>query len=190
MDLPTTIQVAKDLSLIGLGVSGAIVAWIGLTAWKRRLKGTDRYKLALKAIRAIYEVRDQVRSCKSRLWSSVEADDRKRSEGESQEERQHLDLLHLYFKRLDRVLASMSDLDTIRLELLAMFGEEAEDWILPFRSVVRGIHADAAVYFMLPWYDRSTPEGMKYHNKLFGEPPVELDEAINAAERVLRRYIK
>lgn len=189
MDCATRVQVAKDLALIAFGVSGAIVAWIGLTTWKRQLKGTDKYKFALKAMRAIYEVRDQVRSCKSRLWGSADPDDRERSEAETHEERRHLDQLHLYAKRLDRVFAAMSDLDTIRLELLAMFGEEAEDLIRPFRGVVVGIRSDAAVYFMLPWYERGTPEGLMYHNKLFGDEPTELVEAISAAERFFRRYI-
>ena len=54
------VGIVKDLLVAGAAVAAAIMAWKGLTTWRRELHGKAKHEVARQMLRATYKVRDAV----------------------------------------------------------------------------------------------------------------------------------
>ncbi len=55
----------RDLLLVVPAWTGAVVAILGLNAWRRQLRGKDDYELARRLLRATYRYRDSLRRART-----------------------------------------------------------------------------------------------------------------------------
>src|SRR4051794_30797021 len=69
------LPVIKDCVTIIATVTGASVALIGLSAWKRQLRGKENYDLARRLLRAAYSARDAIAMIRSPLITGGEFDE-------------------------------------------------------------------------------------------------------------------
>ncbi len=122
-------SLTKDVFSI-VGTIGALVLGaIGLTAWKRQLKGTSEYELARKAILLTYEIQQLIQSVRDPLLQlnkeEVEA-------GRRLEEEQRI-----YNNRMQELFLKWAKLQTIRLETKVIWSDEAHD---SFNEIEQRIH--------------------------------------------------
>ena len=59
------LSVVSQLILTVSAVTGAVVAVAGLTTWRKQLRGRTEYDLARKLLRAVLQVRDEIRFVRS-----------------------------------------------------------------------------------------------------------------------------
>jgi hypothetical protein len=125
-----------------LGTVGALtLGIIGLSTWRRQLRGTSEYEVAKKALRLTYEVEDAIRAVRSPMLylrqEEVEAD---RSLQEEQ---------RIYQERLNRLEAKWSELRTVILESRFIWGVEAESSFKALRERIATLHAEIWLHFWL-----------------------------------------
>ena len=112
-------SLTKDVFSI-VGTIGALVlGTIGLTTWKRQLKGTSEYELAKKAILLTYEVQQLIQSVRNPLLQlkKEEVEAGRRIEEEQQ----------IYDDRMQALYLKWAELQTIRLESKVIWSDEAHD---------------------------------------------------------------
>lgn len=63
-----------DLLTAMAAIGGLIVAIIGLSTWKKQLRGTDQYELAKRLMLEVYQLRDALRSVRNPFLSVAEGD--------------------------------------------------------------------------------------------------------------------
>lgn len=101
-----------------IGTFGALlIGALGLTTWRRQLKGTSEYELAKKAILSTYEVQQSIQSARNPLLylSKDEVEEGRRLEEEQR----------IYSERMERVYQKWAELQTIRLETRVVWSDEA-----------------------------------------------------------------
>jgi hypothetical protein len=62
----------KEVVVTLAALAGAIVALVGLTAWRRQLAGKHEYEVALNFLRSAYKVRDAIATVRHPIMSSGE----------------------------------------------------------------------------------------------------------------------
>jgi hypothetical protein len=128
------VTLIKDI-ITGLSaLTAAIVALLGLQAWKKQLKGKTEYELAQKYLRAVYKIREALARVRNPFQSAIEI-------AEAMKEMKFEDVsvtdpsypvksaTALYQKRFQKVNEAFLDLDTIMLEAETLWGEEVKEHI-------------------------------------------------------------
>jgi hypothetical protein len=65
------LPVLKDAVTAGVALGGLRIAWLGVDAWKRQLRGQTEYDLARRLLRATLDVRDAVARLRSPMvWAA------------------------------------------------------------------------------------------------------------------------
>lgn len=112
-------SLTKDVFSI-IGTIGTItLGVVGLTTWKRQLRGTSEYELAKKAIFVTYQVRQSIQSVRNPMLQlsreEVEA-------GNKIQEQQRI-----YNDRMQELYVKWAELQTIRLEAKVIWSDAAHD---------------------------------------------------------------
>src|SRR5258706_15365169 len=108
----------KEVVVTAAAVTGAIVALLGLNAWRRQLSGKTEYDVALRFLRAVYKLRDAVGLVRSPFMSAgemahavKETDPSRPSEGSPLEA-----TAAAYELRWKSIMEAMSDIQLVELE--------------------------------------------------------------------------
>lgn len=134
-------SLTKDIITI-IGTIGAlIIGSVGLSTWRRQLKGTAQYEVAKKAVLLTYRVRDAIQAVRSPMLylrqEEVEA-------GHRLEEEQRI-----YNERMTHLQERWAELRTIILEARVIWGEETESRFEDIRKVIGTLGAEIGVHFWL-----------------------------------------
>jgi hypothetical protein len=137
-DIVTT--VGAVVTIIGT-VGALIIGAIGLSTWRRQLKGTAEYEVARKAVlltRQVCAAIQNVRNPMLRLRKEVvEA-------GRSLEEEQRI-----YAERMAKMPERWAELQTVAIETGAIWGQEAEKRFDPIGHLIGKLQAEIWLHFWL-----------------------------------------
>lgn len=131
----------KDIVSI-LGTIGALVlGGMGLTTWRRQLRGAARYEAAKRALLLTYELQDAIRAVRAPMIhlrrEEVEA-------GRSLQEEQRI-----YDERTSRLQAKWAELRTVALETKVLWGSEAESSFGALKECIATLFAEIWLHFWL-----------------------------------------
>jgi hypothetical protein len=131
----------KDVVTI-IGTIGALVLGaVGLTTWRRQLRGTSAYDVAKRAVLLTYQVRDAMQALRSPMLylkkEEVEA-------GRGLEEEQRI-----YEERKQRLQQKWAELRVLSLEARVIWGEKAESRFIPIKRLVNELVAEIWLHFWL-----------------------------------------
>ena len=134
------VTLLKDIVGIVSSMLLGIIAIIGLTTWKKQIKGKTEYELARRLLRAVYKTRDAIQYVRNPYASS--------SENFVAMKEANLDLdpfdpgfhqesqFALYKFRWNEVQKAMIELDLEAFEAEVLWGKEIKDLIVPLRKQV------------------------------------------------------
>ena len=135
------LSLAKDIVSIVGPIGALTLGIIGLSTWRRQLRGTAEYEVAKKALRLTYEVQDAIRAVRSPMMyfrqEEVEA-------GRALQEEQRI-----YQERLNRLEGRWSELRTVILESKFIWGPEAESIFKALRERIATLHSEIWLHFWL-----------------------------------------
>lgn len=103
-----------------IGTLGAlIIGTLGLTTWRRQLRGTSEYELAKKAIFKAYEIQQALQTVRNPVLhlSKEEVEAGRRIEEEQR----------IYDERMNQLYEKWAELQTIRLETKVVWSDEAHN---------------------------------------------------------------
>ncbi len=196
----------KELVVTCAAATGAIVAFLGLNAWKRQLAGRTEYEVATKYLRAVYKVRDAIALVRSPFMSAGEmAHAVKETTGSSEsskaEQEQSDASAAAYTLRWKSIMEAMSDIQAVSYEAEILWGKEAVDLIGTLRSCVSELNWAVNDYLKEKagrWRNRSNEMYEEVHKVVFwqGDDPVKdpfsmkVKKAVSAAETFIRPKLK
>lgn len=112
-------SLTKDVFSI-LGTVGAlIIGMLGLSTWRRQLRGTSEYELAKKAIFKAYEIQQALQTVRNPMLhlSKEEVEAGRRLEEEQR----------IYNERMTQLYEKWAELQTIRLETKVVWSDDAHN---------------------------------------------------------------
>jgi hypothetical protein len=132
------LAIAKDGITAMAAATGATVAVLGLRAWRTQLKGKSDYERAKRYLRAIYKVRDAIRSVRSIFMDTGEIVQALKEAGV--EVSGKLDNAQysrsVYASRWNHLNAARSELQVEALEAEVVWGSPARDLLRPLNKAI------------------------------------------------------
>jgi hypothetical protein len=200
MTLSEGIAAIKDI-LIGLSaVSAAVFAYLGLTVWRKELKGKAEYQLAKDVLKSVYKVREAFKHVRNPgIFQFEYPEEMVDSSGHLKRENDYEGTAHVYEKRWESMNIAFRELEERHLEAQVEWGYEFQDVILDLRSCQSDLLV--AIQQMLEQkknpraigqtgYDqRSVLYNLGSDSKLDTFTP-QIDKSINEFEKWLRPHIK
>ena len=128
------VTLIKDI-ITGLSaLTAAIIAILGLQAWKKQLKGKTEYELAQKYLKAVYKIREALAWVRNPYQSRTEIAqamiEAKLENIPNNDPSFHVkSTMAVYQKRFQKVTEAFLDLDAIMLEAETLWGEGVKEHI-------------------------------------------------------------
>ena len=151
--MTVTLSEIEHVTVTVAAAATAIVAWSGVTAWRRQLRGQTEYAVARVALRAAYRVRDSLGMVRSPFVSSgeqgaalAEVDPQDNNADPNSDEARARGLAAAYQVRWRAVASALSDLDLARVEAEAMWGSEAVQCFVGLRSCAQELNVALFMY--------------------------------------------
>jgi hypothetical protein len=119
----------KDAVTTLAAVVGIYVALVGLSTWKRQLKGQTDHELARQILVTLYKYREAIKGVRHpAIFPSEEPEPPEHQrEKMSREQIRHYGLAHTYQNRWNKVQAQRVELDASLLEAEALWGAELKN---------------------------------------------------------------
>lgn len=149
--LQAWVGLLKDL-LTALSASVvAIVAIVGLNAWRKQLKGKTEYALARRILHAVYKLRDAIRFVRRPIMPSEEISAAMKEVGielDPRDHKFHSEGQHATYQiRWKRIVEAANDLEVEALEAEAIWGQETKDTIMAVFKSVHSLFVALGSYF-------------------------------------------
>jgi hypothetical protein len=145
MDFTNIFQILQSILII----IAAIVAIIGVNAWRREYVGKRNIDLAEEVLALFYEARDVIRSIRSPFGFVGEGRTRNADPNESPEEKQIKDRAYVVFERYSKRQDLFSKLYSMRYRYMARFGKDSAKPFDDLNKIVNEIFSSAQ---MLEYY--------------------------------------
>ena len=155
-------------------IAAAVVAILGISAWRKEMAGRCRFALAEDVLRAFYEARDKIRDIRSAYEGVAEGSSRQKSPDESERQAKAFDRAFIKMERYKKERATFERLRALRYPFEAVFGSDAAK---PFDEIERILQEILAAGDTLAglWNheimdgDEDEPEKRKRNRDLTGE---------------------
>ena len=120
------IALAKDLILIGVAITGAIVAVKGLGTWQRQLKGQSEYDLSRRILVSLFKYRDSINGVRHPvMWAyEMPAPPEEEAKNMSRDQIRFYGTSKAYQVRWEKVQQERTNLYADLLEAEALWGNE------------------------------------------------------------------
>ena len=174
LDWQPYISIGKDVVTALAALTGAIVAILGLKAWRKQLKGKTDYELARRLLKAVYEVRDAIRLIRSPFQSVAEITQALKETGVSGKfQDPDFDFKTdraVYQVRGGKLHEAMSNLRVEQLEAEVSWGNEVSIRLRPLRECISKLNV-----------------AIKRHLRQLSRSQVDA-EAMEALDRIIYEY--
>lgn len=143
-----TFSIIKDMVTMLLAGGGLLLAWSGLSAWKREHVGKRDIELCQSVITSFYEAHDKLRALRSPFaYPESESEGRARRVSETDDERRVRDQQYVPLARLEKQSAFWSEFFGRRFLMRAIFGERGDAPYLLVEEAIREFRAAAAARY-------------------------------------------
>lgn len=135
MTLAECITAIKDV-LVGLSaVFAAVFAYLGLSAWRKELKGKAEYQLAKDVLKSVYRVREAFKHVRNPIIYQYEYPEEMRDHHSNlKKEQDYEGTAYVYEKRWEVMVEAFGELEEHHLEAQVEWGPEFQDVIKKLRS--------------------------------------------------------
>ena len=184
------LEIIKDLVTV-LGISiASYVAIVGLSAWKKQLKGKTDYELARRYLRSVYKVRDAVKDVRNPFIPIEEMSLALKESGLSETDFSDRGKYNraVYSKRWKKVVEAGTDLNVELLEAEVSWGRGAFDAQKDFDNSIRKLFMNLKLF--LEGHALSEERDIIYD---MGEKDVfskEINKGVQKIEEYLKPHLK
>jgi len=198
------IAAAKDI-VVGLAAAAAaIFAYLGLSAWRKELKGKAEYQLAKDVLKSVYKVREAFKHVRNPIIYQYEYPEGMRDyHGHLKHEHDHEGTAHVYEKRWEIMAKAFGELEEHHLAAQVEWGSGFQEVIVKLRSC--RVELLIAIQQMLERKknpreapvtkpeERVEERSVLYHtgnNSEHDKFTPQIEEAINDFEKWLRPHVR
>lgn len=179
----------------------AIAAVLGVSTWRRQLRGQAHYEAARSTLRAVYRVRDAVAMVRSPFMSSgerasalAEVEPDPKNPLDETREGSIRAMAAGYQVRWRAVASAMSDLDLARVEAEALWGSEVVECLAAIRRCVHELNAALTMYLQRQrkaWRGKApTSHDEEIERIVFGAGDDEFQGKVRAAVETAEAFLR
>ncbi len=148
--LQAYVTLIKDI-ITGLSaLTAAIVAILGLQAWKKQLKGKTEYELAQRLLRSTYKVREAI----AHVRQFAIFEDEEQQAMRDADIDNNLDISEkfaatqqaIYSKRWEKIHEAFVDLDSVLLEAEVIWGQDVHEHLAHLRECIIDLKIAIDIY--------------------------------------------
>ena len=133
-DIGQWTSVLRDVLLGAAAAATATFAYLGLSSWRKELKGKSEYQLAKDVLKAIYKVREAFKIVRNPAVYSYEyPDDMINPHGHLKREYEYEGVAHVYQKRWEKMAEAFQEIEDLHLDAQVEWGPEYQDVIRKLR---------------------------------------------------------
>jgi hypothetical protein len=195
-DWTEIISIIKDVVVALAAVFAAFVAFSGLRAWRRELKGKSEFTRAKEVLKAVYRVRYAFWDVRNpAIWQYEYPKDMCDSDGRLKKENSYEGRLQVYEKRWKNLENAFNQLKEQHLDAEVEWGHDFQDVIEPLLKC-QGELMVAIQQYLEPHSDRTVPDENQskwseiVHRSRNDKFTQQIDAAIQEFEKRLRPLIK
>lgn len=180
MNFPVSVAewmtVTKDAILTIGALVGMVVAILGLSTWRRQLKGGAEYDLTRRLLKRTYQLREAVASVRFPIMHRLEMEGGEDDEPKlSAAERKHMGLAHAYQARWNKLAEAHDNLQTELLEAEVLWGATARSQYDPLFALEKELFAEIQLYVALHDPSESLEGKAAIEKMLYGRRSVRYD---------------
>lgn len=198
------VGIAKDVVIGATAASAAIFAYLGLSAWRKELKGKAEYELAKDVLKSVYRVRDGFSHVRHpAIYQYEYPPEMTNHTGHLDKEHRYQGTLHVYEKRMEVLNKAFQELEEHHLAAQVEWGSEFRTTIKSLR-ICRGELLEAVRGLLEPMknphkeYSTTLAQTREERSVLYeigGDPihdafTLQINKAIDEFEKWLRPHIK
>ncbi|MFC1511729.1 hypothetical protein ACFL5H_00860 [Candidatus Latescibacterota bacterium] len=132
--------IVQNVILALSGVTTAILAYIGLSTWRKELKGKSEYAKAKEVLKAVYKVRRAFMYVRNpAIYQYEYPDEMCDHSGHLKEEHNYEGTLYVYENRLKPLTEAFQELEEQNLDAQVEWGPEFQNVIIPLRKCMAKI---------------------------------------------------
>lgn len=132
------ITIIKDIVVAISTASMAILAYRGITTWRKELKGKAEYQLAKNVLKAVYKVRDAFKIVRHPFIYSYEYPEKMTDHsGHLKSEYNYEGTLNVYEKRFEKLDEAFRDLEEKHFDAQVEWGAQFQEIIVPLGGAKR-----------------------------------------------------
>jgi hypothetical protein len=151
------VMIIKDIITILAMIGGTVIAYFGLRTWNAQLKGTTKYKIAKEILTKTFKLRDEFDRARSPLMTAAEM-----SHVASNKEETFENLsFRAYRKRLENLNNVKQELEIVKLEADAVFGEEETKDVAELIGKVYEMNRNFNTFYEMKNIDNPSEEEIK-----------------------------
>lgn len=125
----------SDIAVAGSAVVAAYVAYGGVNAWQKELKGKSEYELAKEVLRSVFRVREAFKHIRHpSIYSFEYPQDLCDRSGHLAQEHKGKGTAHVYEQRWKKMDSAFSELEEKFLDALVEWGSENQEKIVQLRK--------------------------------------------------------
>jgi hypothetical protein len=129
------VVILKEITVALAALSAAIFAYLGLSTWRKELKGKAEYEKAKEVLKAVYKVREGFKHVRNPvIWSYEYPEEMRDHWGHLKKESEYEGTAHVYEQRWKVLGEAFNDLEEKTLEAQVEWGPEFENIIRPLRE--------------------------------------------------------
>ena len=198
------VAIIQDGLVGAAAVAAALIAYFGVDAWKRELKGKSEYELAKRVLISVYKVREAFKQVRNpAIYQYEYPEEMKDESGHLHKDKDYAGSLHVYEERWAVLENAFLELEEHHLEAQVEWGPQFQDVITMLRRCRTDLHL--AIHQFLerkrtPEYSvaSSVEESKKERSILYyggagskhDEFSPQIDEAIREFETWLRPHVR
>lgn len=190
-----TIEHIKDVFSILGTIALIIIGILGLSTWRRQLRGTNEYELAKKILLKTYEVQQALQHVRNPMLFLKKEEVESGSALEAEQ--------NIYDKRLQKLYSIWAELQTLRLEAKVVWGEESYNCFNSIKNLIGEMKGAIWMHFWLKGayagpgatIDKS-PERIKANEKIIyysseeDEFSIKINKAVKDVEEIFIKKVR
>ncbi|HAT9743463.1 TPA: hypothetical protein JBJ69_14300 [Legionella pneumophila] len=152
------VNVAYPISIVTLGI-------LGLTTWKRQLRGSHQFEISKKILTHAYKVQQSIKNCRNpMLYLSKDEVDKGNALAEKEK---------IYSARYSKLNDEFIELHSLSLEAKVIFGDMIDTLVSDLNKVIAELKSELWLFFWLQGYYAepgtevdNNPERVKQNSKI------------------------
>ena len=123
----------KDITYLLITLGGVVIACMGLSTWRRQLKGNVEHETARRLYKAVLKLRDAMGCVRNpMIWPS------EFTEAEAKYPKENKETTNaIYLARWEKIIEALSGLQVEQLEGEVLWGEEVIEKLKPMKECVK-----------------------------------------------------
>lgn len=183
-----TLTTIRDVATIIAALTASVVATIGLSSWKKQLRGRADYDLARRYLRAIYKIRDAIKYVRNPFIPIHEMDEARKEDKINEEEWKIYENQKraIYSRRWKKVNEAGSELTLELREAQVLWGSDAVEIEKDLEECIKKLFVGLKMF--IEGHGRMESEIIYEGYGKDGKD--EFNEALNRAIEKIENYLK